>query len=208
MNLLLRQTCPLLLRSSLVRITATSIYQPKHTKNTSPFPSSKEIWNRIPKQIHPYIRLSRLDKPAGSWLLFLPGAWSIAFAGTSLHNVELIALFALGTVLMRGAGCTINDLWDRDFDRRVERTKSRPIASGRDHPEASGSLGCCTAIAEFSHPHTTANTRHRPRCDVLDPGRNLSSDETVHLLATVLPRPDIQLVGDDWSVSKETYAFI
>lgn len=149
MNLLFRQTCPLLLRSSLVRITATSIYQSKHTKNTSPFPSSKEIWNRIPKQIHPYIRLSRLDKPAGSWLLFLPGAWSIAFAGTSLHNVELIALFAMGTVLMRGAGCTINDLWDRDFDRRVERTKSRPIASGEITPKQAVAWGAIQLSLSF-----------------------------------------------------------
>ena len=51
-------------------------------------------------------------------------------AGISMNNSELIGLFGLGTILMRGAGCTINDLWDRDFDRRVERTRSRPIVSG------------------------------------------------------------------------------
>ena len=51
-------------------------------------------------------------------------------AGISMNNLELIGLFGLGTILMRGAGGTINDLWDRDFDRRVERTRSRPIASG------------------------------------------------------------------------------
>jgi 4-hydroxybenzoate polyprenyl transferase len=75
-----------------------------------------------------------MDKPIGSWLLFLPGAWSIALAGTSWTNLELIGLFAMGTILMRGAGCTINDLWDRDFDRRVQRTKTRPIASGEITP--------------------------------------------------------------------------
>ena len=149
MNLLLRQTCPLLLRSSLVRITATAIYLPKHSKNTSPFPSSKDFWNRVPKQIQPYARLSRLDKPIGSWLLFLPGAWSIAFAGTSLHNFELIGLFAVGTILMRGAGCTINDLWDRDFDRRVERTKSRPIASGEITPKQAVAWGAVQLSLSF-----------------------------------------------------------
>jgi 4-hydroxybenzoate polyprenyltransferase len=128
MNLLLRQTCPLILRSSFIRITTTSIcIQQKHSSSFTP---SKNLFDIIPKSIQPYIRLSRIDKPIGSWLLFLPGAWSIAFAGTTLNNFTLIGLFGVGTILMRGAGCTINDLWDKDFDRRVERTKSRPIASG------------------------------------------------------------------------------
>jgi len=129
MILLLRQTCPLILRSSLIRITTTAICI-QQQNNISSFPNPKKIFDIIPKSIQPYIRLSRIDKPIGSWLLFLPGAWSIALAGTTLHNFELMGLFAVGTILMRGAGCTINDLWDRDFDRRVNRTKSRPIASG------------------------------------------------------------------------------
>jgi 4-hydroxybenzoate polyprenyl transferase len=131
MIFLLRQTCPLILRSSLIRITTTAICIPQQQQNNiSSFPNPKKIFDIIPKSIQPYIRLSRIDKPIGSWLLFLPGAWSIALAGTTLHNFELMGLFAVGTILMRGAGCTINDLWDRDFDRRVNRTKSRPIASG------------------------------------------------------------------------------
>lgn len=128
MNLLLRQTCPLIFRSSILRITTTSVCIQQ--KPVSSYPRSKNLMDIIPKSVQPYIRLSRMDKPIGSWLLFLPGAWSIAFAGITLNNFALMGLFGIGTILMRGAGCTINDLWDVDFDRRVERTKSRPIASG------------------------------------------------------------------------------
>ncbi|CAF1051833.1 unnamed protein product [Adineta ricciae] len=128
---LLRQTCPLILRSSIIRIATTSTSsQRQRYRNVSSIPQPKSIFDIIPKTIRPYIRLSRIDKPIGSWLLYLPGAWSIAFAGITLNNVALMGLFGAGTILMRGAGCTINDLWDKDFDRRVDRTKSRPIASG------------------------------------------------------------------------------
>lgn len=131
MNFLLRQTCPLISRSSFIRISTTSIclQKSKTTTTTTAF-SQKSVLDNVPRSLQPYIRLSRIDKPIGSWLLFLPGAWSIAFAGATMSNVALVGLFGVGTILMRGAGCTINDLWDRDFDRRVQRTKSRPIASG------------------------------------------------------------------------------
>jgi 4-hydroxybenzoate polyprenyltransferase len=129
MNLLLRQTCPFIFRSTIIRITTTS--SSIQQKNISSFRYPKNLFDIIPKSIQPYIHLSRIDKPIGSWLLFLPGAWSIAFAGTTFNNFALMGLFGIGTILMRGAGCTINDLWDKDFDRRVERTKSRPIASGK-----------------------------------------------------------------------------
>lgn len=78
-----------------------------------------------------YGRLMRLDKPIGHNLLFLPGAWGISIASSSpLEFLSLTGLFYGGAVLMRGAGCTINDIWDVDIDGKVERTKSRPIASG------------------------------------------------------------------------------
>lgn len=78
-----------------------------------------------------YGRLMRLDKPIGTHLLFLPGAWAISIASTSpTEFLKLTGLFYAGAVLMRGAGCTINDIWDVDVDRKVERTKSRPIAAG------------------------------------------------------------------------------
>ncbi|CAF1144983.1 unnamed protein product [Rotaria sordida] len=126
---LLRQRCPLFLRSTIIRIPPTTVYV-SNTSNKNSYSLPRTLFNIIPKPFHPYVRLSRIDKPTGSWVIFLPGAWSIALAGTTLTNLSLIGLFGIGTILMRGAGCTINDLWDKEYDRRVERTKSRPIASG------------------------------------------------------------------------------
>ena len=69
----------------------------------------------------------------GSWLLYLPCTWSISLAAPpgTFPDIYMLGLFGLGSLLMRGAGCTINDMWDRDFDKRVERTKDRPLASGQ-----------------------------------------------------------------------------
>ncbi|XP_077571246.1 4-hydroxybenzoate polyprenyltransferase, mitochondrial [Stigmatopora nigra] len=82
--------------------------------------------------VRPYLRLMRLDKPIGTWLLYLPCTWSIALAAEpgSLPDIGMLTLFATGAVLMRGAGCTINDMWDKNFDRKVSRTATRPIACG------------------------------------------------------------------------------
>lgn len=78
-----------------------------------------------------YGRLMRLDKPTGTHLLFLPAAWSISLGAQSVGDwVHLTSLFYAGSILLRGAGCTINDIWDADIDRRVARTCSRPIAAG------------------------------------------------------------------------------
>ncbi|MBM3569658.1 MAG: 4-hydroxybenzoate octaprenyltransferase [Alphaproteobacteria bacterium] len=85
----------------------------------------------LPAGLRPYARLARLDRPIGTWLLLWPCLWGLAL-GTErgLPAWGLIGLFTLGAVVMRGAGCVVNDLADRDFDRKVERTASRPIASG------------------------------------------------------------------------------
>lgn len=85
----------------------------------------------LPAAFVPYALLMRLDRPIGSWLLFLPGLWAFAAAAPSWgRGLWLTLLFGLGAVVMRGAGCVVNDLWDRDLDRRVERTAGRPLASG------------------------------------------------------------------------------
>jgi 4-hydroxybenzoate polyprenyltransferase len=91
----------------------------------------KRLALRVPEAIRPYWLLARFDRPIGSWLLFWPGAWAIALAGQAHERWELILWFALGSVAMRGAGCVYNDIVDRDLDRKVARTASRPLASGR-----------------------------------------------------------------------------
>jgi 4-hydroxybenzoate polyprenyltransferase len=87
------------------------------------------VWSR------PYLRLARLDRPIGSWLLLLPCWWSAALAAVAAHvrgpSLWHLVLFFVGAFAMRGAGCTWNDIVDRDLDASVERTRSRPIPSGQ-----------------------------------------------------------------------------
>lgn len=88
-----------------------------------------------PVWMRPYLRLARLDRPIGSWLLLIPCWWSVGLAaihsGQAIPNPWHLLLFFVGAFAMRGAGCTWNDLVDRDLDGRVERTRSRPIVSGQ-----------------------------------------------------------------------------
>jgi 4-hydroxybenzoate polyprenyltransferase len=90
---------------------------------------------RAPSWSRPYLRLARFDRPIGSWLLLLPCWWSTALAAGVAGDVSrlplLIALFFVGAFVMRGAGCTWNDITDRDLDALVERTRSRPIPAGQ-----------------------------------------------------------------------------
>lgn len=81
----------------------------------------------------PYIRLGRYDRPIGIWLLMLPCWWGVTLATPANHipSPYLLVLFAMGAAVMRGAGCTLNDLIDRDLDAQVKRTKNRPLASGQ-----------------------------------------------------------------------------
>ncbi|MGH7054386.1 MAG: 4-hydroxybenzoate octaprenyltransferase [Stellaceae bacterium] len=87
-----------------------------------------ERW--LPHPLRPYARLARLDRPIGTWLLLFPAWWGIALAAAGWPDLPLLALFALGAVAMRGAGCTLNDLADRDYDGQVARTRLRPLPSG------------------------------------------------------------------------------
>ena len=90
-----------------------------------------------PAFTRPYLRLARLDRPIGSWLLLMPCWWSAGLAGMragELPRLSHIILFFIGAFAMRGAGCTWNDLVDRDLDAKVERTRSRPIPSGQVSP--------------------------------------------------------------------------
>ena len=89
----------------------------------------------LPRALRPYARLMRLERPIGWWLLLLPCWWGLALgqiaSGGGLPSPWFVLLFLIGAIIMRGAGCTLNDIADRDFDGRVERTKLRPIPSGQ-----------------------------------------------------------------------------
>ena len=87
-----------------------------------------ERW--LPARARPYARLARLDRPIGTWLLLFPAWWGIALAAPGWPSPGLLLLFAFGAVVMRGAGCTLNDIADRDYDGRVARTRHRPLPSG------------------------------------------------------------------------------
>ncbi len=86
---------------------------------------------RLLATIEDYVQLTRLDKPIGIWLLLWPTLWALWIASHGRPNPRLFIIFVSGTVLMRSAGCAINDYADRSFDPRVERTKGRPLAAGR-----------------------------------------------------------------------------
>lgn len=93
-----------------------------------------------PKAVRPYLRLARMDRPIGTWLLLFPCWWSLTLAEVSVGHPYpdpwSLLLFAIGAIVMRGAGCAYNDYVDRDYDARVKRTASRPIPSGQISPEA------------------------------------------------------------------------
>lgn len=92
----------------------------------------------LPAFARPYAYLMRLDRPIGTWLLLLPAWWAVALAvretGDVFDALYLGVMFGVGAVVMRGAGCVINDLWDRDFDARVARTQTRPLVTGAVTP--------------------------------------------------------------------------
>ena len=96
----------------------------------SDIPSGNWVDRWAPAPLRPYARLARFDRPIGTWLVLLPCWWSVALASPGWPDGVLLVLFAAGALVMRGAGCTLNDLADRNFDARVARTADRPIPSG------------------------------------------------------------------------------
>ncbi|NIA71215.1 4-hydroxybenzoate octaprenyltransferase [Pelagibius litoralis] len=130
-----------------------------------------------PQGLRPYLRLARFDRPIGTWLLLFPGWWAIAL-GDAVTNSgpswPLYLLFGVGALLMRGAGCVVNDILDRDFDAKVARTASRPIPGGEVSPLQAGlfllalllvslaillqmngltiALGCASLLLVFPYP--------------------------------------------------------
>ncbi|HJN24474.1 MAG TPA: 4-hydroxybenzoate octaprenyltransferase [Rhodospirillales bacterium] len=98
--------------------------------SASDMPALTWIDRRAPSWLRPYLHLARIDRPIGTWLLLLPCWWSLALATPGLPDPLLVGLFGLGALIMRGAGCTLNDIADRNFDGLVARTATRPIPSG------------------------------------------------------------------------------
>lgn len=120
----------------LATVTAT----PTHTAPaaTDPIPDAPPgnwVDRLAPEAAKPYLRLARFDRPIGAWLLLFPAWWGQALAemslGRPIPNLWYLALFLVGAFVMRGAGCTYNDIVDRDYDARVARTAARPIPSGQ-----------------------------------------------------------------------------
>ena len=101
---------------------------PSIPTDTVPDSESSGLIGALPAALRPYASLMRIDRPIGTWLLFWPCAWGVALAGSAFR---LLPLFAIGAFVMRSAGCIYNDIVDRDLDRQVERTRLRPLTSGR-----------------------------------------------------------------------------
>ncbi|MBA17281.1 MAG: 4-hydroxybenzoate octaprenyltransferase [Sphingomonas sp.] len=100
------------------------------TSNALPDTQHRGLIGLLPRAARPYALLARFDRPIGWWLLFWPGAWAIALSGQMRERWDMLLWFLLGSIAMRGAGCVYNDIVDRDLDRQVARTASRPLASG------------------------------------------------------------------------------
>ena len=103
---------------------------PNAGSKASDIPLGNWIDRLVPRAARPYLRLARIDRPIGTWLLLFPCWWSVALAAPGWPDPWLLALFAVGSLVMRGAGCTVNDITDRDIDAKVARTAGRPIPSG------------------------------------------------------------------------------
>ncbi|CAE6446508.1 unnamed protein product [Rhizoctonia solani] len=144
-------------RSCILSQTLPKIFPPRQLSTTpAPItPASSQLaplvthtWiDLLPVKVRPYLLLARVDKPIGTMLLLWPCTWSITMASYVTQapiSVPLtyLSLFGIGAFIMRGAGCTINDMWDRNLDKAVDRTKTRPLARGDVTPwQAFGFLG-------------------------------------------------------------------
>lgn len=103
----------------------------------------------IAERISLYIRLTRLNRPIGILLLLWPTLWGLWIAGSGHPYWHIVVIFILGTILMRSAGCAINDYADRDFDKHVKRTRDRPVTSGQVAPKEALWLAAALSLASF-----------------------------------------------------------
>ena len=104
----------------------------------------------IARRLDAYERLIRLDKPIGALLLGWPTLWAVWLASAGRPRADMVIIFVVGTLLMRSAGCAINDYADRNFDPHVERTRLRPLAAGEIEPAEALAVGAALALAAFA----------------------------------------------------------
>ena len=103
----------------------------------------------LPERLRLYLQLTRLNRPIGILLLLWPTLWGVWIAGAGQPAWQVVLIFVLGTVLMRSAGCAINDYADRDFDRHVKRTRERPVTSGRISAREAVWVAACLSLLAF-----------------------------------------------------------
>ena len=101
---------------------------------TDPYDPNRSLTTELANQARQYARLMRLDKPIGIWLLLWPTLWGLWIAGEGHPDQRIFLIFVIGVIIMRSAGCVINDFADRNIDNQVSRTKDRPLASGTVAP--------------------------------------------------------------------------
>jgi len=104
-------------------------FNPEHIDHSN---KTIKIIDKFPNKIQQYLKLGRFDRPVGYLLLFLPCTWGLTLSSPiSLLYIKYISLTFFGSMLMRSSGCIINDMWDREIDKKVIRSKDRPLASGQ-----------------------------------------------------------------------------
>src|SRR5438105_1299990 len=118
-------------RSRLARMSASTA--PSPLASLPPLPEAP-LSHRLARRVTEYARLMRLDRPVGTWLLLWPARWALWIAGSGRPRPQVLLVFVLGVVVMRAAGCVINDFLDRDIDPHVQRTRDRPLAARRVSP--------------------------------------------------------------------------
>lgn len=125
-------------------------YSGPHQQHASDIRGDSWMIRIAPAPARPYMRLIRADRPIGTWLLLLPCLWSVAMASHAVFEAMpdpwFVVLFGVGAFVMRGAGCVVNDFWDRDIDGQVARTADRPIASGEVSVRAAAVFLACLLL--------------------------------------------------------------
>ena len=119
------------------------------TETSAPTVPQRTRWQRIAARLDAYERLIRLDKPIGTLLLLWPTLTALWIATSGSPSWIVVGIFVVGTLLMRSAGCAINDFADRNFDAHVERTRNRPLARGEIEPWEALAVGAALAVCAF-----------------------------------------------------------